>query len=178
MIGWMIIACEIGFWFFFVAGLFSRYVLKKNRLGMIFLICTPIIDVLLLIATFIDLKNEAVATTVHGIAAIYIGVSVAYGHQMVRWADRQFFYRFAQVDKPFKLKKYGTEKARAEREGWYRHVLAWVIGASLMGGIVLYIHDTEQTNSFLETMRAWSIVLVIDFFISFSYTVFPRKETT
>ncbi len=175
MIGWLIIACEVGFWVFVLAGLAARYVLRKERLGAFLLICTPIVDLILLIATVMDLKNGAVASTVHGIAAIYIGVSVAYGHQMIQWADSQFKYRFIKKEKPPKKKKYGMEYARDERIGWYRHLLAWIIGGAILGAIIFYIHDSQQTEALFQTLRLWTLILVIDFVISFSYTVFPRK---
>ena len=112
MIGYLIIVCEVLFWVFVLAGLVARYIFKKEKLGAFLLICTPLVDVLLLVVTFIDLKNGAVATTVHGIAAIYIGVSIAFGHQMIKWADERFAAKFVGGKKPVKRKKYGKEHAR------------------------------------------------------------------
>ncbi|WP_071458766.1 hypothetical protein [Bacillus massilinigeriensis] len=175
MIGWLIISCEIGFWIFVLAGLFARYTLKKRKTGAFLLICTPIVDLVLLIATVIDLKNGAIATSVHGIAAMYIGFSAAYGHKMKKWADSQFAYRFANASKPPKKKKYGIALARKERVGWYRHLLAWFIGAAILGAIIIYIDNAKQTEAMFRLLQLWSTVLVIDFIISFSYTVFPRK---
>lgn len=48
-------------------------------LGLFFLALTPVVDLVLLIATAVDLYNGATAGTVHGIAAIYLGVSIAFG---------------------------------------------------------------------------------------------------
>lgn len=176
MIGWLIVFCEIGFWLFVLGGLFARYVLKKRKLGLFLLICTPLVDLILLLATAIDLKNGAVANTFHGLAAVYIGVSVGFGRKMINWADEHFAYRFANGKKPMKVEKYGKEYAKVEREGWYRHFLSWLIGGALIGAVVLYIGDLSQTFALLRTLFVWSIVLIIDFFISFSYTIFPKKE--
>ncbi|WP_042142318.1 hypothetical protein [Paucisalibacillus sp. EB02] len=175
MIGWLIIACEIGFWVFVIAGLFSRYILKNKQLSNVLLICTPIVDIVLLIVTFIDLKNGAVASTIHGIAAIYIGVSIAFGHQMIAWADKQFSYYFAGGEKPVGGKKYGAEHAKLERVGWFRHFLAWVMGSLTLIGIIILIDNTDQTEALIGTLKLWSLILVVDFVISFSYTIFPRK---
>ncbi|WP_026908637.1 hypothetical protein [Paucisalibacillus globulus] len=175
MIVWLIIACEIGFWVFVIAGLFSRYILKKKQLSKFLLICTPIVDIVLLIVTFIDLKNGAVASTVHGIAAIYIGVSIAFGHRMIAWADKQFSYYFAGGKKPVGGKKYGAEHAKLERSGWIRHFLAWSIGSVILIAIILLIDNTRQTEALIGTLKFWSLILAIDFLISFSYTIFPRK---
>lgn len=82
-IAWTIIACEIGFWVVILAGLITRYVFNKKRLGLFFLALTPVIDLLLLVVTATDLYNGAVATQVHAIAAIYLGVSIAFGKSMI-----------------------------------------------------------------------------------------------
>ncbi|SES98868.1 hypothetical protein SAMN05216389_10470 [Oceanobacillus limi] len=178
MIGWLIIACEIGFWIFVLLGLVTRYIFKKKKLGGIFLICTPIVDIILLIATVVDLKNGAIASTVHGVAAIYIGVSIAFGHRMIKWADEQFSYRLANGVKPEKKKKYGKEYAKQERDGWFRHFLSWLVGGTILAGIILFIDNPDQTAALLRTLQLWSVVLVIDFVISFSYTIFPKKAHT
>lgn len=176
MIGWLIVACEIGFWIFVLAGLFFRYILKKTKIGTILLICTPIVDLILLIATVIDLMNGAIATSVHGIAAIYIGVSIVYGHQMIQWADRQFAYRFAAGEKPINKKTYGKEHARNERLGWYQHLLSWLIGGTLLVIIIFIVSDISRTEALARILQLWSFILIIDFVISFSYTLFPKKE--
>jgi len=36
VIVWLIAACEIGFWVVITLGLFTRYILKKNKLGLLF----------------------------------------------------------------------------------------------------------------------------------------------
>lgn len=176
MLGWFIVACEIGFWVFVLAGLVSRYLFKQKRLSKILFVCTPIVDLLLLVVTVIDLKNGATATTVHGIAAIYIGVSVAYGHRMIKWADERFAHYFADGPRPDKGKKYGKAFAKKERSGWYLHVLAWIVGIVLLGAIILYINNPAQTEALYQTAKLWTLVLGIDFLISFSYTIFPKKD--
>lgn len=197
MIGLLIIACEIGFWAFILAGLFTRYILKMPRLSAILLICTPLTDLVLLTATVIDLHNGAEANLYHGLAAIYLGVSVVYGKKMVRWADRQFEYRFAGGEKPVKRAVYGAERAREERIGWYQHALAWLIGCAILAAMILMVDGVHGVTEFIRqishsstaplkelfpatytlyrTVMVWSLILAIDFLISFSYTVFPKE---
>lgn len=175
MIGILILACEIGFWVFVLAGLIARYRLNKKKLSLILFFCTPLIDLFLLIFTFIDLNNGAAADFFHGLAAVYIGVSVAFGNQMIKWADQQFAYRFAGGEKPVKKEKYGKERAKEERRGWYRHFLSWVIGGSLLAFLILYFQHVERTAALLRILSGWTVVLIIDFLISFSYTIFPKK---
>ncbi|CAI6085861.1 hypothetical protein PAECIP112173_04786 [Paenibacillus sp. JJ-100] len=176
MIAYFIIACEIAFWVFVAAGLSVRYMLGNKRLGMALLVATPIIDVLLLIATVIDLHSGATASMVHGIAAIYIGVSIAFGHQMIAWADRYFQYWFKAGENPKKSKPYGREHARNERKGWIRHLLAWSIGSALLYIMIWWIGDPARTEVFSGLIRVWALVLGIDFLISFSYSLWPKRE--
>jgi hypothetical protein len=171
----LIIACEIGFWVFVLTGLIFRYVLKMPKTGLAFLIATPIIDLILLIATGIDLQNGATATFIHGLSAVYIGVSVAYGHRMIRWADGKFAQRFNFGPAPAPKPKYGSEHAAYERKMWMRHLAAWAIGCLLMFALIAWVGDAERTKALLQTVRTWTIVLAIDFAISFSYTIWPRK---
>ena len=175
MIGFLIVACEIGFWVFVLAGLIARYQFKQERLSMMLFFCTVLIDFFLLIFTFFDLKNGAVADFFHGLSAVYIGVSIAFGRQMINWADRQYQYRFAGGEKPVKREKFGKERAKEERQGWYRHLFSWIIGASLLTFLILYFQNVEQTAALSQILSGWTVVLTIDFFISFSYTLFPKK---
>ncbi|WP_314586109.1 hypothetical protein [Paenibacillus terrigena] len=179
MITAFIIGCEIGFWVFVLAGLFCRYILKRKKLGAWLLYLTPVVDLALLIATLLDLRTGAVATFVHGVAAVYIGVSVAFGHRMIRWADERFAYRFANGPEPVKKAKHGPAHARNERIGWLLHLLAWVIGCAMLYSIILVVDDKSRTDALFNMIRYWSMILGIDFLISFSYTLFPRgsKET-
>lgn len=198
MIAWFIIGCEIGFWVFILAGLIARYILRMPKTSNVLLIMTPVTDFVLLVATVIDLSNGAQASFIHGLAGIYLGVSIVYGHKMVKWADRQFEYRFAGGEKPVKRTTYGAERAREERIGWYQHFLAWLIGSGLLVSIILVIDGPQGMTQFIEMVRNWSedsaatielatldlfrtvavwtLVLVIDFLVSFSYTIFPKPE--
>ncbi|PYI52651.1 hypothetical protein [Paenibacillus flagellatus] len=175
MIAALIVGCEIAFWLFIVAGLACRYLFKMRKTGALLLLCTPVIDLALLAATVVDLRNGAEAGTAHGVAAIYIGVSIAFGHRMIRWADERFAYRFAGGPPPAKKPKHGREHARAERVGWLHHLLAWAIGCAVLYGMVWLTGDADRTDSLVKLARLWSLVLGIDFLISFSYTLWPRK---
>ena len=175
MITAFIIGCEIGFWLFVIAGLVCRYPLRKKRLGALLLFCTPLVDLILVIATVADLRSGAVATTVHGIAAIYIGVSVAYGHRMIQWADVRFAHRFAGGPKPLPKPKYGLEHASYERRMWLLHLIAWGIGCLVLYAMILIVGDASRTESLMGTLRLWSVIVGIDFLYSFSFTLWPRK---
>lgn len=54
MIAALILAGEVAFWFFVLAGLASRYLLRLPRLGVALLACTPLVDLVLIVATVVD----------------------------------------------------------------------------------------------------------------------------
>ncbi|MGP7816739.1 2TM domain-containing protein [Niallia sp. 01092] len=174
MIGYLIIGCEIAFWIVVTVGLCCRYIFHQKKLGNILLLLTPFIDLFLLLFTVVDLKNGSPASTVHGLAAVYIGVTIGFGHQLIKWMDQRFAYQFANGPKP--EKKYGQEHAKKERTGWLRHLLSYVIGTSLLLIIITWINNPQQTDPFIRLIKIWSIILGIDFIISFSYTVWPKKK--
>lgn len=172
----MIVACEIGFWIVIILGLFTRYVLKKNKLGLFFLALTPVIDFILLIITAADLYRGATATTAHAIAAVYIGVSIVFGKSMIKWADERFrYYVIKEGPKPIKL--YGIEYSKHYLKGWGKHVLSYLIGAGILAGVIFLINDPSRTEALLRVLQIWTFVLGIDFIISVSYFIWPRKRT-
>lgn len=110
----VIIACEIGFWVVLLAGLATRYVLRRPWTGAVLLLCVPLVDLVLLWATVLDLRQGAVADWSHGLAAVYLGFSVAFGHDIIRRADQRFAHRFAGGPVPAsKLPPDGSGRARS-----------------------------------------------------------------
>ncbi|CAH8771099.1 hypothetical protein [Paenibacillus dendritiformis] len=174
-VAWAIVASEIGFWVVILLGLFARYVLKRQKLGLILLALTPVIDLILLITTSIDLYGGATATTAHAVAAVYIGVSIAFGKDMIAWADERFRYYVAkQGSKP--LKRYGLEYAKHYLKSWIRHVLAYLIGAGLLFGLIYLIDDASRTEALSGVLRLWTAILGIDLIITISNFIWPKKE--
>lgn len=172
----IIIACEIGFWVFVVAGLIARYPLRRPRLGAILLAIAPIVDLVLLVATVLDLRAGAQPRFVHALAAIYIGVSIGFGHSMIRWADARFAHRFAGGPPPAPKPKRGHARAMIEAKGWLRHLLSWVIGCGLLFGAARLVGTPEAEALFHGVIRTWSIALGVDAIWSFSY-LFDSEQT-
>lgn len=177
LIAWTIIACEIGFWVVILLGLITRYVFKREKLGLFFLALTPVIDLVLLAVTANDLYNGATATRVHAIAAIYLGSSIAFGKSMIRWADENFLYYIQkQGTKP--VRKTGMEYARHSLKGSFQHLLAYIIGGGLLFALIYFINDSSRSEVLSETLKIWGIILVIDFVISITYFIWPRASKT
>jgi len=174
MIGLLIAACEIGFWALLLAGLSARYILRRPRLGVVLLAMTPLVDLVLLTATFVDLRAGARATAWHSLAAVYLGVSIAFGHHMIRWADGWFAHRFAGGPRP-STPRAGAPHARHQRHMWYRHAVAFCIGGALLAGGILLVDDPGRTGMLLMRIQQWAVVLVVDFLWSFSHTLWPRR---
>ncbi|WP_456276232.1 hypothetical protein [Bacillus sp. AK128] len=175
MITFLIVLAEICFWIFILLGLITRYIFKKEKISIWLLAATPLIDVMLLLFTFFDLKSGVKATTVHALAAIYIGVSIAFGKQMIKWADIRFQYYFLKIDnRPAKL--YGIERGKKEIQGFIKHLLAYMIGASIIVGLSYFLRNSTDTESLTDTLRVWSMILGIDFLISISYFLFPTRK--
>ena len=171
----LIVAAEIAFWLVLLGGLTARYALRRPRLGAALLLATPLVDVALLAFTVIDLRSGATAGVPHALAGVYIGVSVAFGHSMLRWADVRFAHRFAGGPAPEPPPRTGRAHAAHQRRGWLRHLLAWAIGVSLLVGAQALVGDPDRSAALGQTAAVWTLVLVIDFLISFSYTLFPRR---
>jgi hypothetical protein len=170
----LIIAAEIAFWLMLLSGLAARYLLRGERLGLALLALTPVVDLALLAATTIDLRQGGEAAVPHALAAVYIGVSVAWGKQIVSWADVRFAHRFAGGPLPDRPPSTGREHAARERREWFRHLTAWAAGTALLGIGVLVVGDLDRTQALLNTAAFWTLVLTVDFLISFSYTLRPR----
>ena len=173
-----ILASEIGFWALIAAGLVARYPLRRPTLGAALLALTPVVDLILLTTAVIDIRQGGDAGARHGLAAIYLGVSIAFGPRLIAWADARFANRFAGAPQPTPATYRAPEadKARREREGWYRHAAAWAIAAVAIGIIHLAGGNRDETENLFTVLVPWFIIVVIDFAWSFSYTALPRPS--
>lgn len=172
---WLIIFCEVAFWVVILLGLVTRYIFKLKKLGLFFLALTPVIDLILLITTAIDLMNGATAATPHAIAAVYIAVSLVFGKSMITWADDRFrYYVMKQGFKPYK--PTGLDYAKNYAKNWLKHLLSYVIGTGILHLMVYLINDANRTAALDSVIHIWTIVIIIDLIICISYFVWPPKK--
>ncbi|SFK09389.1 hypothetical protein SAMN04487936_10772 [Halobacillus dabanensis] len=174
MIAWMIVASEVGFWVVIAAGLVTRYIFKKKKAGLFLLALTPVIDLILLVATSVHLWTGATATIAHAIAAVYIGVSIAFGKSMIEWADVRFQY-YITKEGPRPQKLSGIPHAKHYFKSWLQHVLAYVIGAAFLVSLIFLIGDPSRTEALSSALKLWTVVLGIDFLIAASHFIWPKK---
>ncbi|HST81365.1 MAG TPA: hypothetical protein VLL08_06465 [Kineosporiaceae bacterium] len=171
----VIIGCEIGFWLILVTGLVLRYLVGRPRLGAVVLVLAPLVDLILLVATVLDLRAGAQAEWMHGLAAAYIGYSVAFGHSTIRWADVRFAHRFAGGPAPDTRDKYGMARAIKEWKIFGLAVLAWLASCALLIAAIALVGNGETAE-----LQAWigrlSLILGIWFLIALSYTIFPKSR--
>ncbi|MFZ0157647.1 MAG: hypothetical protein WAL50_01345 [Kineosporiaceae bacterium] len=147
-----IVACEIGFWVVLGAGLMARYMLRLRRTGAVLLTGVPLVDLALLGFTVVDLRRGTPAELAHGLAAVYLGFSVAFGHAMVRWADVRAAQRFAGGPAPAPKPYSGTwARARHEWREFAKAGLAVGISSALLLGGVLLVGDRSDTAA----LEAW-----------------------
>lgn len=158
MIVVLIAACEVAFWVVLGLGLALRYPLRRPRLGAAVLVCVPLVDVILLVATAVDLHRGAEPTTAHGLAAAYLGFSLAFGHPLIRWADVRFAHRFAGGPPPPPKPAKGTPaRMRALWTEWARVVLAAAI-ATVVVGLLALVTDAGDRGVWIGWVeRVWIV---------------------
>jgi hypothetical protein len=160
----VIVGCEIAFWVVLFMGLFVRYFLGLRRLSTILLVSVPMIDVALLIVTTMDLSQGAIATFVHGLAAAYIGFSIAFGGVSIRWADSWFAHKFADGEAPANTPTHGWELIRYEFIWWLRCILAVAATQFLVFLAIIYIDDPIKSKE-LNLWFTLPLVTVVLWFI-------------
>ncbi|MGW6547089.1 hypothetical protein ACWGBH_30180 [Streptomyces massasporeus] len=175
MIVALIAACEIGFWVLLAAGLGARYLLRMPRLGLGLLLCEPLLEVVLLVATALDLKNGAEPNWTHGLAALYIGYTVGHGHRTVKWLDGHAAHRLGGAPKPAGPPRHGMARARHEGKVWLGTLVGAVVATLLLQLAIWYVDDPSRVTS-LESWRyvAWRAA-GIHGLVALSYLIWPRK---
>ncbi|WEH15262.1 hypothetical protein [Streptomyces sp. VNUA24] len=176
MIVALIIACEVGFWVLLALALAVRYLLKRRRTSVVLLLCEPVLELVLFVVTAIDLKNGAEPSWEHGIAALYIGFTVGYGHYMIGRMDVWAAHRLGGGPKPAGPPKYGLARARHEGMLWVRTVVAAGVALTLLQLAVWYVGDDGNVDS----LRSFQWLALrgagIHGLVALAYTIWPKKD--
>ena len=157
----VIVACEIGLWILLGAGLVARYLLRLRLVSTVLLASIPLLDVVLVVAVALDLQRGEPAGTVHGLAGIYLGFSVAFGPTIVRWADVRFAHRFAGGPAPVRVPGHGPERRAHLWREWRRVVVAAAIASVVLVGLALLTRAPEQDPVLYGWVgRCWLVVAI------------------
>jgi hypothetical protein len=149
---------EIAFWVFLVAGLAARYLLRARRLSSALLLCVPLVDLVLVAASVADVATGSPPGFVHGLAALYLGFTVAFGHSIVRWADVRFAHRFAGGPPPERRPKGGPVRTRHEWREFAKMAVAWVITIAVTAVLALVAGTPFPSpgESFSDPLWMWA----------------------
>ncbi|MEU2434286.1 MULTISPECIES: hypothetical protein [unclassified Streptomyces] len=176
MIVTLIVICEIGFWVLLAAGLAVRYLLRMPRAGLAILLLEPLLEVVLLVVTALDLKNGAEPSWKHGLAALYIGYTVGHGHRTITWLDGHAAHRIGGGPPPVKPPRHGMARARHEGRVWLGTAVAALVATALLQIAVRYVDDPSRTGSLYDWMYVSWRAAGIHGLIALSYAVFPKRE--
>ncbi|MFO1495008.1 MAG: hypothetical protein U1F26_10135 [Lysobacterales bacterium] len=149
----LIIACEASFWLILVLALALRYRWQRLRLSRALLYGLPLVDLLLLLFTVIDLRRGATATFAHGLAAAYVGFTLAFGGMVVRWADAHIAHRFAGGPAPAAAPTRGWALLRYDLLLWLRCILACAITLLLVEALIAAVGAGPATEPLLDWHR-------------------------
>ncbi|MCP2195401.1 hypothetical protein [Williamsia deligens] len=155
-----IVACEIGFWVVLVAGLAIRYGLRRQTLSTWVLRLVPVVDLALLAAVAADIAGGAEVGQVHRLAGIYLGVTVAFGHSIIAWADVRAAHRFAGGPPPEPAAK-GRAALGAEVRSFLRWLVAAAVALVATGVLAVTVADAEQAAALWGIVGPLGIVTVI-----------------
>ena len=173
----LIVACEVAFWLVLLLALATRYLLRRERLSRLLIWSLPAIDVLLLAFTAMDLRSGAPPTFAHGLAAAYVGFTVAFGSLAIRWADRHFAHRFAGGPAPPGSPASRWLAVRFELGLWLRSIVAWFITLALLGVLIEFL-DNELVT---QTLGRWDRIAFVSVVLWFVFgpvwsLLFFRRE--
>ncbi|WP_406324619.1 hypothetical protein [Streptomyces niveus] len=175
MIVTLIIICEVGFWVLLGLGLALRYFARMPRASVAVLLCEPLLEILLLVVTAIDLKNGAEPDWKHGLAAVYIGFSVALGPELIKWADGRFAHRFAGGPPPVRPPKYGKARMVHEWKTAARWIVASAIAMGLLQAAIWYVGSDGEIGSLQMWQQKMLFVIGVNVVWALGYTLFPKK---
>jgi hypothetical protein len=137
----------------------------------------PLLEVVLLTVTAIDLKNGAEPDWKHGLAAVCIGFTVGLGHHTIKWVDARVAHRFAGGPPPARAPKYGTDRMIHERRTAARWITAAVVAMGLLQVVIWYVGGEGDISSLCMWQQKMLFVIGINVVIAASYTIFPKSNS-
>ena len=169
-----ILVAEAAFWSFLLGGLALRYLVKARRVSSLVLAAVPLVDLVLIVLIASDAARGAEPTQAHALATMYLGITVAFGHPIIRRTDAWFRYRFAGGPKPIKPPKGSTAEVRALWQEWFRLVVAVFIAATcLLGMIALEGWHLPESAADAADHPYWAALLLMAFIVAVWFLAGP-----
>ena len=176
---WLIVGCEVGFWLVLLAALSVRYLLHEDRLSRVLLLALPMIDLLLLVFTVVDLRGGTPATFAHGLAAAYVGFTIAFGSIAIAWADQRFAHIFAGGPKPTGPPDQRWSAVRHELGLWLRCITAAASTMVLLVAMIAIVDNDPITDPLREWFRIAIGCVIFWFLLGPVWTaLFFRRSAT
>jgi hypothetical protein len=150
---WLIVGCEAAFWILLFFALAARYLLRRIQLSRALLFALPVVDILLLVFTALDLRAGTPATFAHGLATAYVGFTLAFGTVVVDWADQRFAHWFANGPPPVGAPARGWPAIQYELALWLRCIVAWAITIVLLIALIAYVDNAALTKPLHDWFR-------------------------
>jgi hypothetical protein len=147
----LIVCCEIAFWVALATALTLRYVFKRRRASRFLLLLLPVVDLLLLAVTALDLRGGTQATVAHGLAVAYLGFTLTFGPLVIQRADAWFAHRYAGGPRPQGFAASGWPAVLDDLKLWLRCVLAWAVTLLLLGALITFVED----ETVIQPLQLW-----------------------
>ena len=157
----VIVGCEVGFWVVVFGALAVRYLLHRQRASIIVLALLPLLDVVLLGAVAVDLQRGSEVETVHRLAGIYLGVTVAFAHPLIRWADVRFAHWFADGPPPLARQSKGRNAFRHEVEMFGRWICAAAVSIAAVLLLAWTVADGDQARALYGVFPTLGVITVV-----------------
>jgi hypothetical protein len=198
-----LILAEVIFWVSTLSFLIVRYWFNLKRLSTAFFVLFIVNDLWIATMGYFDYLKTGEFSAYQIIILIVIAYAFLYGKSDFQKLDG-FIQRkvanwrglpepeIASV-KPL----YGVEHAKQERKNFYGHLLIFsavqvlfffmfglseAVSSIQLDTLFEDWYDQKETDLFYKNdtannvTRIWALILAIDFVISLSYTIFPKKE--
>ena len=188
---WFLIGAEVSFWVLSGAFLVLRYWFGSDR-GSLVLLALIVLDNLFILALgILDYLSTGEFATYQLVIAAVLIYGLTFGKGDMKRLDAYLKKRVAswkgQVPAEAAPSPRGgtgsLDKAKKERQGWYKHLALFVFGQGMLFAIgeswpvaQLTGNAPEELSALMNASRIWCVVFAVDTIWSLSYTVFPSRN--